>query len=113
MQLGGMSHEKETQMKTGLQTLRRAAAFSLMLTTTLLIAEPQQAWSMLAPAKTETVTRDREADLETIRVALESKILRQRLQDYGYTPAQVEQKLSKLSDQEVHQLASRIETLNP
>ena len=51
--------------------------------------------------------------MKTIQSALESKVVRQRLRELGLPEDQVEARLSKLSDQEVHQLATQIHTLNP
>jgi hypothetical protein len=50
-------------------------------------------------------------DRETLRSFLESKIVRQRLIDVGLTSEQVDVRLSEWSDDEIHQLAERVELL--
>ncbi|HAH08316.1 MAG TPA: hypothetical protein DCM05_17625 [Elusimicrobia bacterium] len=91
--------------------------YTLILSTTMVCASKQSGWAMLAPAEiaggTDPGRLDRAADMKTIQSALESKVVRQRLRELGLPEDQVEARLSKLSDQEVHQLATQIHTLNP
>jgi len=47
----------------------------------------------------------REEDLAKIQRALESKELQEKLKAYGLTKEEVEQKLSQLSDEQIHMLA--------
>lgn len=53
----------------------------------------------------------RAADLAMIQSALESKILRQKLMDYGLSPEETMLRVSKLSDEQVHQLATHSDSL--
>ena len=50
-------------------------------------------------------------DLETIRQFLETKAVQNRLEALGYSPEEVQARLSSLSDEEIHQLAGQINTL--
>jgi len=54
---------------------------------------------------------DRASDLEKVRKVLEMKMVREKLKELGFTPEEVEKKLSQLSDQQVHQLALNIDQL--
>ncbi len=54
---------------------------------------------------------DHARDRETLRTFLESKIVRQRLIDVGLTPEQVDTRLAAWSNDEIHQLAERVELL--
>lgn len=47
-----------------------------------------------------------------MQAALESKMVRQRLAQFGLTDRQVQSRLSQLSDQQVHQLALQTHGLN-
>ncbi len=58
-----------------------------------------------------SVPIDRTADLALIQRTLESRELAQRLTDYGLTQEQALERLNALSDEQVHQFASRIEML--
>ncbi len=53
----------------------------------------------------------RAADLVKIQTALESKIVRQRLMDYGLSPEETLARLNALPDQQIHQLAAHTDSL--
>lgn len=54
---------------------------------------------------------DRAQDLEKIQAVLEQKIVKQRLQDLGFTDEEIRSRLSELSDQQIHNLAMQIDQL--
>jgi hypothetical protein len=57
------------------------------------------------------LTFDRSSDLEKIRKVLEMKMVRERLKNFGFTPNEIEKKLSQLEDQQIHQLALSLDEL--
>jgi hypothetical protein len=57
------------------------------------------------------LTFDRSSDLEKIRKVLEMKMVRERLKNFGFTPNEIEKKLSQLEDQQIHQLALSLDDL--
>jgi hypothetical protein len=57
------------------------------------------------------LTFDRSSDLEKIRKVLEMKMVRERLKNFGFTPEEIEKKLSQLDDQQIHQLALNLDEL--
>ncbi|HKW86632.1 MAG TPA: PA2779 family protein [Nitrospiraceae bacterium] len=89
--------------------------WTLIVTTLVIGWCPPQGWAMLAPAVTAEGSAEsgRTADLQTIQRALESKIVQQRLQDWGLTQDEVQTRLAQLSDQDVHQMAMQIDALMP
>ncbi len=62
-------------------------------------------------AGTESMSVGRAADMAKIRTALESKLVRQKLLDYGLSPEEAMVRMSKLSDEQVSQLANHTESL--
>jgi hypothetical protein len=76
---------------------------------------PPQSWAMLAPAVANEMGTDsgRIADLQVVQRALESKLVQQRLLDFGLTADEVQARLARLSDEELHQMATQIDTLMP
>jgi phage regulator Rha-like protein len=50
-------------------------------------------------------------ELETVRQFLESKAVTNRLEALGYSPEEAQARLSSLSSEEIHQLATNINTL--
>ena len=55
----------------------------------------------------------RQEDMATIERALEQKLVRERLKDLGYTEEEIQARLDRLSDAEVHSLASQLDSLMP
>ncbi len=55
---------------------------------------------------------DRSADLGSVRTALENKVVTQRLEDFGYSRAEIDTRLAALSDKELHTLASNIQDVD-
>ncbi len=53
----------------------------------------------------------RSADVDTIRAALEQKLVRQRLQDLGFSADEISAKLSELTDAQIHYFATRLDDL--
>ena len=72
---------------------------------------------MIAPAQVTSQVHDKNAtradDLKTIQTALESKMIRQRLTEFKLTPDQINTRLNQLSDEQIHQTAMQIRTVNP
>jgi hypothetical protein len=56
-------------------------------------------------------SRDRAADMARIQTALESKVIQQKLMDLGLTSEEAMARINKLSDEQVHQFASRLDSL--
>ena len=56
---------------------------------------------------------DRAEDLKKIQTTLESRALQQKLVDYGLSPEAAMAKINSLSDEQVHQLASNMDSVQP
>jgi hypothetical protein len=69
-------------------------------------AEPHQGTSH-SPA----VSTGRTADLARIQVTLESKVVQQKLMDYGLTPEETMARINNLSDEQIHKLATNTDAL--
>ncbi len=57
------------------------------------------------------VWASRTDDLARIQVTLESKVVQQKLMDYGLTPEVTMARINKLSDEQIHQLATNTDAL--
>ncbi len=53
----------------------------------------------------------RKAELAKIQAALESKVVQQKLKDYGLNPEETMARINKLSDEQIHQFAMNTESL--
>jgi len=59
----------------------------------------------------ELTTIDRAKDLQTIQNHLETKLIQQRLKDFGFTPDEIKARISQLSDQQIHSIAQKLDDL--
>ncbi len=65
------------------------------------------------PTDQSASSLSRQEDMATIERALEQKLVRERLKDLGYTEEEIKARLDRLSDAEVHSLASQLDSLMP
>jgi len=54
---------------------------------------------------------DRTAELEKIQNVLETKAVSSRLEQFGYTQDEIQKRLTQLNDQQIHQIATRLDDL--
>ena len=59
---------------------------------------------MLSPAA-------RSSDIAKVQAALENKLVKQRLQDLGFSADEITARLAQLSDQQIHSIAQRLDDL--
>ena len=55
---------------------------------------------------------DRQSDLLKVQRVLESKMVRERLHQLGFTGEEIQQRLCQLSDEQIHQVALKIDEVN-
>src|ERR1700687_73018 len=95
--------------------MMKSMCLFLIASVTCLATIQPRAEAMLVPANANPVSlqANRSADLRTIQTTLESKLLRAKLHAMGLSDAEIQARLSRLSDSEVHQLASQIRAVHP
>jgi hypothetical protein len=114
--------EEEIEMTTSLR-LRPRAAFLVVLMLGLAMA-PSPTASASVPDSHDLraapraslpagVEADREQDLRTVRRLLEAEAVRERLRGLGLSPEEADRRLERLSDDQLHRLASQIDSLIP
>jgi len=69
--------------------------------------------AFFVPSDQSASSISRQEDMATIERALEQKLVRERLKDLGYTEEEIKARLDRLSDAEVHSLASQLDSLMP
>ena len=99
------------------RVLRQATAWMLVVTTLTMGFWPPDTMAMLAPAlppgSASPSDPSRVADLRKIQSVLESKVIRQRLEDFGLSPEEINARLEKLSDDQLHQFATEVDAIIP
>ncbi|MBI3297651.1 MAG: PA2779 family protein [Elusimicrobia bacterium] len=94
---------------------KSALACTLALTVTLLCGIKPAARATLIPASAAAGVQStsRASDMKAVQGALESKLLRQRLSEHGLSEAEIDARLARLSDRQLHQFATRLNAVNP
>jgi hypothetical protein len=54
---------------------------------------------------------DRSSDLKKVQQFLEMKMVRERFKELGFTPEEIQARLSEVDDQQIHQLALKLDDL--
>ncbi|MDA8100474.1 MAG: PA2779 family protein [Nitrospiraceae bacterium] len=98
-------------MRTAFYTKPLSLYLILALLALTSFAGPAEAMMLPADHAAAPASPERAADLSRIQKGLESKALEQRLQDYGLTSQEAMAKISTLSDEQVHQLASQMDSV--
>ena len=65
------------------------------------------------PSDQSASSFSREEDMSTVQKALELKLVKERLKDLGYTEEEIKARLDRLSDAELHSLATQLDALMP
>jgi len=105
-----------------MRTTRRVSMFTQAMIWTLAVTTLVMGWfppeghALLAPAMSaaESVSGpNRGDDLRTIQTVLETKVIQQRLEDFGLTTEEIQVRLSRLSDAQLHAMATNLDALMP
>ncbi|MGD0624974.1 MAG: PA2779 family protein [Thermodesulfobacteriota bacterium] len=81
-----------------------AAMFVIGITPRVYAGFSPSEFTILAPA-------ERAAEVEKIQKFLEMKVVRERLQELGFAPDEIQSRLNQLSDPQIHQLALQVDNL--
>ena len=92
-------------------TLAKRTSILLILVLSLISLVPRVEPAFI-PSSDSRTGLIRNQDVQTIKKALENKIVKQRLQDLGFSEEEIQERLNQLSDEEVHSLAMQIDSLS-
>jgi hypothetical protein len=107
---GELAMEKEPHI----HSRQKVACGTLVLL--LLSLMPMESGAMLAPADEVIVSAgdsSRTDDLQTVRKVLEHKIVQQRLQDIGLNQDDINTRLDRMSDGQLHAMAMQLNAVIP
>lgn len=97
--------------------LTQAMVWTLVLTTLMTGLSPSEGLAMLAPSSAMVSASgaepQRAADLQKIQSVLETKVVQQRLADYGLSQDEINARLNQLSDAQLHQMATQVDAMIP
>ena len=90
----------------------KTVALYLAFVFLLIGSVPRNSWAYFVESQ-QALSFSREADINNIQRVLESKMVSQRLSEFGLSMNEINSKLTKLSDADVHQFASQMDSLMP
>ncbi len=88
-----------------------AVSLIVALLTISSLAAPAEAMFLPATPAQSQVSAERAADLARVEAALESKVVRQKLVDYGLSPDEAMRRVNALSDRQLHELAAHTDSV--
>ena len=95
----------------------QVVVWTVAMTTLMTGVIPPDVQAMLVPpsatASEPGTGLDRVADLQKVQSVLETKVVSQRLADYGLSQEEIGARVNRLSDAQLHQLATRIDAMIP
>lgn len=103
-----------------MRNMLRLTVFPQMLVWTLVgmtlmgaLCPPESRAMLAPPSATAGEPGTRAADLQKVQSVLETKVVGQRLADYGLSQEEISARLDRLSDAQLHQLATQIDAMIP
>jgi hypothetical protein len=85
--------------------LRKKAVVLTVASTFFLVNSAPALAGLVDSRHTFEVSSQRDQDMQKVQRALESKIVQEKLKAYGLSKEEVQEKLSQLSDDQIHMLA--------
>ena len=83
-----------------------------MVSVMFLIGITPGVYADFSPSELITLSQiDRNSDLLKVQKVLESKMIRERLSQLGFTEEGIQQRLYQLSDEQIHQIALKLDDL--
>ena len=95
--------------KEGLLARRITIILIILMSLISLVPRVEAAFIPSGESHTEMM---RDQDMQVIKKALQNKLITQRLQDLGFSDQEIQDRLDQLSDQEVHNLATQIDSVS-
>ena len=84
-----------------------------MVTVMCVIGITPRLYAGLSPSEVMVLSQsDRHSDLQKIQKVLESKMIRERLKQLGFSEEGIQNRLNQLPDDQIHQVASNLDELD-
>ncbi|MFO0571862.1 MAG: PA2779 family protein [Polyangiaceae bacterium] len=94
-----------------MEALKRYVAWYLVAALFIIGIAPRTEAGFAPSGEIAPAQADRSADMQKVRSVLETKMVRDRLEKLGFTQEEIQSRLSRLSDQQVHELALNLDQL--
>ncbi len=91
--------------------LMKHVAWYLVIVMFIIGIAPRVDAGLVGSEITSLAQVDRTAELGKIQNFLETKAVSKRLEQFGYTQEEIQNRLTQLSDQQIHQIATKLDDL--
>jgi hypothetical protein len=96
--------------------INKSLIIYLCFTFLIIGSYPADLFAMFMPSSTPEAegvspAASRDEIIQKIQKTLETKILSQRLKDFGLSAEQISSRISQLSDEQLHQISSKVDAL--
>jgi hypothetical protein len=89
----------------------RHVAWYLVIAMFIIGIAPRVDAGLVESEITSLIQVDRTTELQKIQHFLETKAVSKRLEQFGYTQDEIQKRLTQLSDQQIHQIATKLDDL--
>ena len=90
--------------------LKKSLTWYLVLAM-LVIGITPKVYAGFSPSEVIGLSHDRFSDVAKVQKFLEMKMVRERLKEYGLTQEEIQARMDQLSNQQIHQLALKVDDL--
>ncbi len=97
--------------KAGISFLRIVTLY-LIFALLIISSIPSQSAAMFITPGTGDVALDGAGDVAKVKTFLESRIVQQRLSDFGLTGEEISSRLNQLSQDQLHQIATHVDQID-
>ncbi len=104
---GTSGDDKEATMMYKTQLFKSITLY--LVVATFFMTLPAQGWAMFIPSGQSASVR--QSDLSCIQKTLETAMIKQRLADFGLSPEDAAARINSLSDEQIHQLAANLDSV--
>ena len=91
--------------------LKRFMSWYLVVAMFIIAVVPHAEGAFVPSSPLTTNESQRVSDLQKVQTFLETRLVQQRLEDLGFSAVEVKEKLSMLSDQQLHNYAQQLDNL--
>jgi len=91
--------------------MKRYITWYLVIAMCIIGIVPRVEAAFIPSEAIELANIDREKDLGKIQTLLETKLIQQRLKDFGFTSEEIKARLSEMSDHQIHSIAQKLDDM--
>lgn len=92
-------------------SLTRLLAVYLAIMCFVIASLPRESFAFIVASQTDDSVFDRQVDISTVQRILESKAVSEKLASIGLTKEEIDERITRLTDTELHQFANQLNSI--